>query len=83
MNRIALIAAAAITATAALSGAASAQSYNTGDAARQALTQIAPSSDVSSLSNAEAVAVWQAVSDEGSASTAKFQAEALIRSFNS
>ncbi|MBU2960242.1 hypothetical protein KO516_05240 [Citreicella sp. C3M06] len=83
MNRIALIAAAAITATAALSGAASAQTNNTGDAARKALSQIAPNADVASLSNSEAVAAWQVVSDEGSAAEAKFRAEALIRNFNS
>ncbi|MBU2960760.1 hypothetical protein KO516_08015 [Citreicella sp. C3M06] len=83
MTRIALIAAAALTATAALSGAASAQTNNTGDAACAALSRIAPNADVAALSNAEAVAAWQAASDEGSAATAKFQAEALIRNFNS
>ncbi|MDO6588383.1 hypothetical protein Q4543_23110 [Salipiger sp. 1_MG-2023] len=83
MNRIALAAAAALTATAALAGAASAQTNNTGDAARKALSQIAPNADVASLSNAEAVAAWQVVSDQGSAAKAKFQAEALIRNFNS
>lgn len=83
MNRIALITAAAITATAALSGAASAQPNNTGDAARKALSHIVPNADIASLSNAEAIAAWQAASDEDSAAKAKFQAEALIRNFNS
>lgn len=82
MNRITLLAAAAVTATAALAGAASAQTYNTGDFARQALSQVAPAADVSQLSNAEAVAVWQVVSDETSPARAKSTAKALIQSFN-
>lgn len=81
MKRFAVLTAAAITAVSAISGAASAQGYATGDVARAELSRVAPTADVSALTNAEAVAVWHAVQDETSAFNAKQRAETMIRSY--
>ncbi|MBN9890313.1 hypothetical protein [Salipiger abyssi] len=81
MKRFIALTAAAVTAASAFAGAASAQTYSTGDAARAALSRIAPESNVSALSNAEAVAVYQAVQDETGAGNTKAAAEALIRNY--
>ncbi|APZ51897.1 hypothetical protein [Salipiger abyssi] len=81
MNRFIALTAAAVTAASAFAGAASAQTYSTGDAARAALTRIAPEANVSALSNAEAVAVYQAVQEENGAGNTKAAAEALIHNY--
>lgn len=81
MTRFATLAAAALTATAALTGAASAQAYNTGDQARAALSRIVPNADVSALSNAEAVATYQAASEASNPAEARENAASLIRAY--
>jgi hypothetical protein len=83
MKNVALFTAAALAASTLFSGAASAQNaYNTGDFARAALEKIAPNADVSALSNAEAVAVFQAVQSENSAGNREARAESMIDGFN-
>ncbi|EIE52133.1 hypothetical protein AL036_13070 [Salipiger aestuarii] len=81
MNRFAVLTAAALTATAALTGVASAQAYNTGDYARATLVKLVPSADVSGLTNAEAVAVLQAANAETGRTNAKETASSMIRDF--
>ena len=75
MKKLIVLTAAAVTAFA---GVASAQGYKTGDFARAALEKIAPNADVSALSNAEAVAVFQAVQSENSAGNRAARAESMI-----
>ncbi|MCR8551092.1 hypothetical protein M4578_25015 [Salipiger sp. P9] len=81
MKKIVLLTAAAIATAAAFGGAASAQPYNTGDFARAALERLVPNTGAASLSNSEAVAVYQAVQDEDGVGNQKARAEAMIRSY--
>ena len=81
MNRFTIVAAAALTATAALTGAASAQAYNTGDHARAELSKLVPGANVAELTNAEAVAVLHAADDETGRTNAKETATTMIRDF--
>lgn len=81
MKRFITLTAAAVTTVAALTGAASAQSYNTGDNARAALERIAPNANVDALTNAQAVAAYQLVQDENSAANQKARAKAIISSY--
>ncbi len=82
MKNVALFTAAALAAATAFTGAASAQPYNTGDFARAALVKIAPDADVASLSNAEAVAVYQSVQSETGNANQTARAEAMINGYN-
>ena len=81
MKNAAFLTAAALAAATAFSGAASAQTFNTGDFARAALEKIAPEADVADLTNAQAVAVYQAVQDENTAANRAASAEAMIKSY--
>jgi Skp family chaperone for outer membrane proteins len=81
MKNAAFLTVAALAAAAAVSGAASAQTFNTGDFARAALEKIAPAADVAELTNAQAVAVYQAVQDENTAANRAASAEAMINSY--
>ncbi|WP_417742036.1 hypothetical protein [Salipiger sp.] len=81
MKNASFLTVAALAAATAYAGAASAQTFNTGDFARTALEKIAPTADVADLSNAQAVAVYQAVQDEASAANREASAEAMIKSY--
>ncbi|EAU46332.1 hypothetical protein [Salipiger bermudensis] len=81
MKRFITLTAAAITTVAALSGAASAQAYNTGDNARAALQRIAPTANVEALTNSQAIAVYQLVQDENSAADKKASVEAAVHNY--
>lgn len=81
MKRFITLTAAAITTVAVLSGAASAQAYNTGDNARAALQHIAPNANVEALTNTQAVAVYQLVQDETSAANKKATVEAAVANY--
>lgn len=81
MKRFITFTAAAITTVAALTGAASAQAYNTGDNARAALERLAPNANVAALTNAQAVAAYQLVQDEDSTADQKARAKAVINSY--
>jgi len=81
--------AASVIAAASLAGAASAgtfgetfiESFKTGDVARSALEKIAPGAGATDLSNAQAIAVYQAVQDESGSTNARARAEAMIGNY--